>query len=99
MRVWLLFFHATAPTELYTYWHTLSLHGSLPIGHPARAALQHRAGVPASPPAPYHGPAAQRDRQTPARRPVAPAGRRRRVTGFDTPACGYRHAVLTRGAE
>src|SRR3546814_19797199 len=31
-RVWIFFFfNDTATTEIYTYWHTLSLHDALPI--------------------------------------------------------------------
>src|SRR3546814_13912598 len=39
-----IFFHETATTEIYTYWHTLSLHDALPIGcqRSARSAPRSR---------------------------------------------------------
>src|SRR3546814_6324161 len=36
--MFVFFFHDTAPTEIYTYCHTLSLHDALPISRIARAA-------------------------------------------------------------
>src|SRR3546814_14565692 len=45
MLIWLIFFfYATAPTEIYTYRHTLSLHDALPI---SRRGLRWRAAWPA----------------------------------------------------
>src|SRR3546814_18422213 len=46
-----VFFHSfffvnyTAPTEIYTYWHTLSLHDALPIYSPLAAADWYISGL------------------------------------------------------
>src|SRR3546814_12127620 len=65
------FFNDTATTEIYTYWHTLSLHDALPIF----AASPLRRVAPTPPPKPPHHPASAPRATRP-----APAPRRRRTT-------------------
>src|SRR3546814_9619815 len=38
------FFNVTATTQIYTYWHTLSLHAALPISHAAASTGRRSAG-------------------------------------------------------
>src|SRR3546814_4973438 len=48
MLVLFFFFNVTAPTEIYTYLHTLSLHAALPIsGRRRRAGCRNRWSAPA----------------------------------------------------